>query len=273
MNHLESLTAAIRKTLISGKMRLPILPESILKVKDILTDKERGAADITQAIKNELTLTAAVLRIANSSCFNSSGRTIKSLPVAIQRLGGKRTFQLLVAVSSKLLLQVNNKTLQSVIRSSFQTSQLVAVAAQGIARSLNDPNDSQAFFAGLVHNIGIPAMITAHPKEILALSKDDQDVLIESLHREVGAYVLSLWGMDEALQDVASYYGVESIDRPNRQLINYIDAANYIILNMENDSDPMNCPAIKRLELTPARLMSVSLDIEDAMEEMKSVMV
>ena len=249
-----------------------MLPESILKVRGILKDKEKGTADITKAIQNDLTLSAAVLRIANSSCFNNSGRNIKNLSVAIQRLGGKRTFQLLVAVSSKLVLQVNNKTLQGVIRKSFQSSQLVAVAAQEIARSFNDPATSQAFFAGLVHDIGTPAIICAHPKDILKLSEEDQNTLLQNLHREVGAKVLSIWGMDSALQDVASHHGVESIDRPRGKLIDYVDAANYIVTHIDSDLEMMDCPAINRLGLSSVKLTSVILDIEDAIEEMSGVM-
>jgi len=272
MSDLEELTGLIRAQFITGKIRLPMLPESIHKVRNILNDDEKGSSDITKAIQHDLTLATTVLRIANSSCFNSSGRNINDLSVAIQRLGGKRTFQILVAVSSKLLLQVNNKTLQGIIRKSFQSSQLVAVAAQEIARSLKDPASSQAFFAGLVHDIGTPAIISAHPKDILKLSEEDQNTLLQNLHREVGARALSTWGMDSALQDVASHHGVESIDRPHGKLIDYVDAANYIVAHIDSDSETMVCPAINRLGLSSVKLTSVILDIEDAIEEMSGVM-
>jgi len=275
---MQQLADLIRKKLLSDEIRLPALPESVLKVKTILQDEEKGAADIAKVIKNDQTLSAAVVRIANSSRFNTSGKQINSLPMAIQRLGGKRTFQILIAVSSKMLLQVKDKNLQKLIRISFQHSQLVAVAAQEIARSFRDPNAEEVFLAGLVHDIGEPAIICAMPDELLELSDEKRTSLLETLHREVGGRLLISWGLSEELAATASHHGLESSDRPGGKLIDYVDGGDLIVESMmdsnsdEDYSEMTNHPSIARLGMTEAQLISVEFEVEEAAEELQSAM-
>jgi len=51
-----------------------------------------------------------------------------------------------------------------------------------------------------------------------------------------------------------------------------VGAANYIVEHMGNDAAFMNCLAIKRLGLTPVKLTSIVLGIEDAMQGINHVM-
>jgi HD-like signal output (HDOD) protein len=268
------LAESVRKKLLADEIRLPSLPESVMKVKKILADEEKGAADIAKVIKDDQTLTTAIIRIANSSRFNTTGKETTNLAMAIQRLGGKQTFQILIAVSSKLMLQVKDKTLQALIRKSFQHAQMVAVAAQEIARLYSDPASEDAFLAGLVHDIGKPALVCAVPDELLKLPEAEMQSVLDTLHREVGGRLLSSWGLPAHLAQVASQYGIESGDRPSGKLIDYIDSANCLVRNQESgtDTDPSLCPAMSRLGLTEAQVISVEMEIEDAAEELQAAM-
>ena len=275
------LAETIRKKLLADEIRLPALPESVFKVKNILADEEKGASDIAKVIKSDQTLSTAIIRIANSSRFNTGNTKINNLPMAIQRLGGKRTFQLLIAVASKILLQVKNKSLQAIIRKSFQHSQLVAVASQEIARISRDPGAEEAFLAGLLHDIGIAAIVCAVPDELLKLSDEEQRFVLNNLHKEVGGRLLSSWGLPASLVDVASHHEIESSDRPGGNLIDYVDAGHFIVhssglstasKNAYEDVDPMEYPPIMRLDLNEAKLISVEMEIEEAAEELNSAM-
>lgn len=275
---MNALAEMVRKQLIAGNIRLPALPESMFEVKKILDDEEKGAADIAKVIKSDQALSTAVIRIANSSRFNSRGIKTSNLPMAIQRIGGKRTFEVLIAISSKVLLQVKDKQLQENIRKSFQHAQAVAVASQEIARCLRDPASEEAFLAGFIHDIGLPAVICAVPDELLALSVHERESVLDSLHREVGGRLLAMWGMPSALIEIASYHELEGDDRPSGKLIDYVDAANFLVNRMkaaalgEAECDFIQSPAIARLGMSEAVLISVEMEVEEAVEELQSVM-
>ena len=275
---MQQLAEMVRKQLRNGDIRLPALPESMFEVKKILDDEEKGALDIAKVIKSDQALSAAVIRIANSSRFNTSGKKISSLPMAIQRIGGKRTFQVLIAISSKVLLQVNNKELQKSVRESFYHAQMVAVASQEIARCVSDPGSEEAFLAGFVHDIGLPAVICAVPDELLKLPDEERLNVLDSLHREVGGRLLSMWGMPDTLVECASHHGLEAGDRPSGKLIDYVDAANFLVDRIKagaTDEDEYNyaeSPAVVRLGLSEAKLISVEMDIEEAAEELQLAM-
>ncbi len=275
---MSSLAEIVRGKLLSGQLRLPALPESMFEVKKILEDDEKGAVDIAKVIKSDQALSAAVIRIANSSRFNTSGKKISNLPMAIQRIGGKRTFEVLIAISSKVLLQVNDKLLQEEIRKSFRHAQMVAVAAQEIARCLKDPASEEAFLAGFVHDVGLPAVICAVPSELLALSIQERESVLDDLHREVGGRLLAMWDMPDTLIDVASHHELEGDDRPSGRLIDYVDAANFLVDRIEAGAAGKDLPdfsqslAISRLGMGEAVLLSVELEIEEASEELQSAM-
>lgn len=275
---MNALSEMVRKQLIAGNIRLPALPESMFEVKNILDDEEKGAADIAKVIKSDQALSTAVIRIANSSRFNTRGTKISNLPMAIQRIGGKRTFEVLIAISSKVLLQVKDKKLQENIRTSFQHSQMVAVASQEIARCLRGPASEEAFLAGFVHDIGLPAVICAIPDELLALSAQERETVLDSLHREVGGRLLAMWGMADTLIEVASHHELEGGDRPSGKLIDYVDAANFMVERIkaaaagEAECDFSQSPAIVRLGMSEAVLISVEMEVEEAAEELQSAM-
>lgn len=160
------LAELIRKRFNNGEAKLPVLPEAVIKVRDIVNDENRGAADIAKVIGDDPTFSTTVLRIANSAKFKSGNFEIRSLPMAIQRLGGKRTLQLLIAISSKLHMQVKNKSLQAILRKVSNHSLMVAVAAQHLARLIKCAEPEEAFLAGIIHDVGVSAVVCAVPEEL-----------------------------------------------------------------------------------------------------------
>ncbi len=279
--NITQLANVIRGRFNSGEAKLPVLPEAVMKVRDIVNDEKRGAADIAKVIGDDPTFSTTVLRIANSARFKGGNNEVRNLPLAIQRLGAKQTLQLLIAISSKLHMQVKRKELKDILRATSRHSLLVAVAAQQLALLMRSSSPEEAFLGGIIHDVGVPAVICAVPEELATCNHQEQLLIIQELHREMGGRLLNSWGMPDIFSSIASHHGIESDDRPLDSLIDYIDAADYMVQRCGNKVlfDPIDVsikpelfPAIRRLNITETHLVAVEVELESGLEELQGIL-
>jgi len=268
----NALAQKIRDQFNSGEAKLPILPEAVLKVREIVNDESKGAADIAKVIGDDPTFSSTVLRIANSAQFKTGNFDIRSLPMAVQRLGGRRTLQLLVAISSKLHVKINDKKLQDILRQTYLHSLLIAAAAQHLARLIGSCDPEETFLASILHDVGVLAIISAVPKELSALPEDVCLSVIQTLHREMGGRLLNHWEMPDIFATVASHHGIEADDRPRDKLIDYIDAADFIVQRsghtvlfdvIAEGIEVEHFPPMQRLGINDIHLAAVEVELED----------
>jgi len=274
------LAQEIRRRFEEGDARLPVLPEAVIKVRAMVNDKEKGAADIARVIATDSTFSTTVLRIANSARFKASGIEIRNLSMAIQRLGGRRTLQLMTAISSQIHLAVKAHDLQALLRESAQHSLLVAAAAQHLARLVGSVDPEEAFMGGMLFDVGVAAIICAVPDEIAACDDQERHQLLRQLHREMGGRLLTYWEMPDAFIALASHHGVEADDRPRENLIDVIDAVQFLLSEtghaspfdiMPEGVDVLHYPPMKRLGLNETHLAAVEVELEDGFAELAGI--
>ena len=269
--NISAIAEVIRTRFRNGEAKLPVLPEAVIEVRNIVNDEQRGASDIAQVLAKSTTFSATVLRLANSPQFKTGNYEVRSLPMAIQRLGGRRTLHLMVAISAKLHINVKDKGLQEILRKSRNHSLDVAVAAQHLAKLLHGSEPEEAFLAGMLHDIGVQAIICAVSDLLIELSVDEQLAVISQLHREMGGRLLNYWNMPNAFEMVATHHGVESDDRPRDKLIDFVDSANFLIqhfghkvlFDQSEDIDPLHYPPLKRIGATEVHLAAVEVELEE----------
>jgi len=278
----ESLDQLIRRILerfLSGEAKLPVLPDSVLRISAIVKDDSKGAIDIANVIADDASFSVTVLKLANSACFNFSHHEIRSLPIAVQRLGAKRTLQLLMAISSKMHMHVSDQRLQRIIRKSSDYSIKVAAMAQQLADQLMTADPGEAFTAGLLHDIGTSALICSARKDLEDLSPNVQIKVIQMLRREIGALLLSRWELPHVFSIIAKYHGIQSDQRPLDVLIDYVDGADCLLQHAGHkvlfepleDTTPLNHPSFQRLGATQADLDTATEAFDSRLEELKQV--
>lgn len=274
------LAKIIRQRFQDGDAKLPVLPEAVIEVRKIVADESKGAADIAKVIASDSTLSTTVLRIANSARFKSGSTEIRNLSMAIQRLGGRKTLQLLTAISTQLHLSVKNKELQALLREASKHSLLVAVAAQHLSRLVGSVDPEEAFLAGLLFDVGVPAIICAVPDEIVKCDGEGRKQLLRQLHREMGGRLLTDWQMPDAFISLASHHGVEADDRPRENLIDLIDAVQFLLHStgielpfdeVPEGMDALHYPPVKRLGLNETHLAAVEVELEDGFDELSDI--
>jgi len=275
-----ALAEEIRRRFRDGDARLPVLPEAVIKVRKIVQDEQQGAADIARVIAQDSTFSTTVLRIANSARFKGGSHEIRNLPMAIQRLGGRRTLQLMTAISSQLHMAVKNKGLQTLLRESAQHSLLVAVAAEHLARLTGGVDPQEAFMGGMLFDVGVAAIICAVPDEIAGCGNEQSHNILRQLHREMGGRLLTYWEMPDAFISLASHHGIESDDRPRENLLDIIDSVQFLLAgsghalpfdDVPEGIDALHYPPMQRLGLNETHLAAVEVELEDGFDEMKGI--
>jgi len=274
------LAEEIRRRFRDGDARLPILPEAVIEVRKIVKDEEKGAADIARVIGSDTTFSTTVLRIANSARFKSGSHEIRNLSMAIQRLGGRRTLQLMTAISSQLHLAVKDKSLQTLLRESSKHSLLVAVAAQHLAKLVGSVDPEEAFMAGMMFDVGVSAIVCAVPTELARCNMQENHYILSQLHREMGGRLLTYWEMPDSFISLASHHGVESDDRPRENLIDLIDSVQFMLADtghkppfdeVPEGIDALHYPPMQRLGLNETHLAAVEIELEDGFEELQGI--
>lgn len=270
----------VRQRFRSGEAKLPLLPESVMEVQKIVNDASKGASDIAKVLGKSQTFSATVLRLANSAQFRRGTYEVRSLPVAIQRLGGRKTLQLMVAISSKLHMNVKDKGLKEILRINREHVLQVAVASQHLARLMSTVDPEEAFLAGMLHDIGVQAVVCAVPELLTPLAYQDQLYVIQHLHREMGGRLLNYWNMPDSFETIASHHGIESDDRPRDKLIDFVDAADFLVqtsghkvlFDHIDDITPTSYPPVQRIGATDIHLAAIEIELEDATQAMATAL-
>lgn len=133
-------------------LSLPPLPEAAQRILQLARDPDVDFRQIVDVISVDQTLTARVLRVANSAMYGPT-RDIDTIRQATVFLGRETIIQLSLGVSV-LNLKVSYDDFEEFSASAFwQHSIAVAIAASHLAQEVN-VNPEEAFIAGLMHDIG-----------------------------------------------------------------------------------------------------------------------
>jgi len=274
----KDIAARIRNKFNAGEAKLPILPDTVLRVRNIIANDRTGSENIARVITESPVFAVAVLRIANSARFNPSRYEIRNLPIAIQRIGTRRVLQLMMGIASRIYMKVAQPELKAAIRKNFNHSLSVAIAAQHLAQMIPQVNAADAFITGLLHKIGVPAIICAVPDELAALSEEQRIEVLQHLHREMGARLFHYWNMPDIFTQVILHQGIESDDRPREKLIDFVDAGSFITQHLGHDpllnsapggSDPRQLRAIKRLGISDSHIAAIEIELDETLEEIQ----
>ena len=193
---------------ISKKIgRLPTLPGVAMKILRAMGRDTPDIREISEIISLDAPLSAKVLKMVNSPFYGLSNK-ITSVHQAMVYLGLNTVKNL--ALSFSLLRTFEHKNKSSFDYVQFSKDSLVgAIAAKLIAEKTNRQHGENAFFLGLLQNIGLPIMAESMPvqyEEVIMKIKSNSASLheVESQllglnHMEVGEYVTHAWGLPAKL--------------------------------------------------------------------------
>jgi len=189
---------------------LPPLSPRAMELLALRIDDDSAERRLLQILSGEPQLAARLMAIANSAAYGLPRLRFSTLPLAMRRIGLRRTMQLCTAV---LFGQPLSVRLPAELRIRLWVHAIaVASAAAELARLLHGPDPSEAYLAGLLHDLGymfaelgapgMLARIEAHAAaEGLAL-EEAEFALLGTDHGALTAGLLRHWRVPEELCEV-----------------------------------------------------------------------
>ncbi len=168
---------------------LPVLPTAVTRLLSLARDINADFREIARIIETDQTLTARTLRAANSP-LNGIARPVKTVRQATVLLGADTIVNLALGVSVISLQSGLYKNLPIDPNAFGRHSVAVGLTARTLAQHFKLPNPSEAFVAGLLHDIG-KLVLLMHYGEAYARLMRQAWQQSEPLHKlELDAYDL-----------------------------------------------------------------------------------
>jgi len=228
-----------REQILSTLRSTPALPTPAIRVVQLVQDPEVDIRELTEAIRYDPSLTAMVLRLANSPYFGAA-RSIGSVQEAVMRLGTNRLFRVLMASAVAPLAQLAVRGYDLAPGKLLEHAVGVAVAVERLAASLPKRAPNYAFTAALLHDIGKIAMgshvrIDAKPimdlafRQNLSFEAAEREALGID-HAEAGAVLLELWNLPPHLVEAVRCHHEPDKAESDTLVVDLIHAADSLCL-------------------------------------------
>lgn len=184
---------------------LPVLSGSISEILKLADGTESDVNQISQIIKRDISLSASILRIANSSAFGLL-RKVTSIDQAVMFLGFKSVRNIALGVGVFNLFPPQEKDFLSRI---WRRSLVTALASRELCDLTGDKRKEDAFTIGLLHDIGFIAFYGYDKKKATELLQDMENNGRPDLekekeymgldHIEVGRLLAERWKLPEEI--------------------------------------------------------------------------
>ena len=212
---------AIFEYLATKDIRLPVFDRTALQVQQELTKPDPDQRVIENLIVCDQTLTSQVLKVANSSFYKGLSE-ITTVRNAIVRLGLKEVANIVTLVSHRQQFKATDPKARKLMNALWRHSVACGIGAKWLAaKGAFDIQPNEAFFAGLLHDVGKLFIITV----IERLKKSRQieqmpsgaviDEVIDKLHCKHGYVLMKNWNLPEQYCQIVRDHHANDFDSEN----------------------------------------------------------
>lgn len=199
---------------------IPTLPDRFVRIQRIIDDPGSSIDDLAQVIHTDQATCAMILKVANSTAYNPSGRAVSTLRQAISRLGSREVSH--IALTMSLMYGFALPMGMAHVRAFWVHAFGTAFIAEKLAMRVGYKEGREAFMAGLLHDIGRAMiglrvdlayfespLVHLHGEELVAAEREHYGLD----HADAGRHTLELWHFPPNLtQAVAEHHQADSTD-------------------------------------------------------------
>ena len=204
------------KMTISRMNSLPSLPDLYVQIVEELQGPEASLKKMGEIISNDVGMSAKILQLVNSAFFGMRQNIADPIQAAVYL--GLDTIKTLV-LTVKIFAAFKNKSVPRFsIEKLWNHSLAVGACAKQIAKKegADERVVDEAFMGGVLHDAGKLVFLSNLPQkynEVLRISQEkkmpvqyaEEEVYAKS-HAHVGAYLLGLWGLPDAIVETLAYH-------------------------------------------------------------------
>ena len=232
------------KSLVSRIDTLPSLPRLYVEINNELNSEDPSITKVAKMVSQDPSVTAKLLQLVNSSFFGIPNTITQPLK-AVTLLG-------LDLVQAVVLASGVFAAFKEVVNAGFSVDDLwnhayrTGAMAKAIAIMENAPAPipDYAYIAGLLHDIG-SVLLAAHLPDAYAIAMkmattrkismySSEKEILDVSHAEIGAYLLGLWGLSDAIIVATAYH-----HQPCNAVIKGVSALTFVhIANVMDNAGP-----------------------------------
>ncbi|MFC1586453.1 HDOD domain-containing protein, partial [Fibrobacterota bacterium] len=224
---------------------LPVFPETARKLMSEIENPDSSAADIARIVKYDPSVSAAILKMANSTYYNPMGNQIGNIKQAIARLGFVEVRKICIAFGTmKLFIKTSglidlSEFWKHCIGVAMSTKILIQLKGQ------DKTKHTDAFTAGLFHDVGILILdqfFESEYRTVCDISKNEAGQIIEIEkkalgidHGEIGRKLLEKWNFPAFIcETVRFHHEPDKCDPAYKHLCQIIHIADFAVSSTGN---------------------------------------
>jgi HD-like signal output (HDOD) protein len=259
------------------------------RIMAALCDPDIDARQVATLIGREPALYARVLRVANSAFYGRS-RSVTTIERALLLLGLDAVRGIAAAACLDRTVLRGGEHAALDLRAVVRHSQATAAAAESLARLQHRALASEAFIAGLLHNLGIAVQMHLDPAGIRAMVErrrhgDTRDMSVLEAeqacvgHEECVAVIFEEWRLPEPLiMSTRHHHDPLAAPEPYRELAALISLGGTLALANGSayalDPAPVapNPAALASLGLSDEMLADVAATLPERIAQLKQAL-
>ena len=208
------------RAVVSGLKSIPSLPSLYHQILAELRSEDVSLERIAKIVSTDAGMTAKILQLANSA-FMGVRYNVSSPTQAVSLIGTEMVRALVLSVHVFSQFE-EARGVASYWKSLWEHSMSVACLAKRIAVSEKCTKQlvDESFTAGVLHEIGKLVLLAQMPKEyaaiLVAVGEKPGTLSYEErarfgcTHAELGAYLISIWGLPHSLIHAIAYHDCPS---------------------------------------------------------------
>lgn len=221
---------------------LPAAPETYLRLTRAVGSEHITTAEMAAIVESDPAIAVKVLQFVNSAFFGLA-RPVTSIQQAIGYIG----IELLTGVVlSAYVFDASVPVAPAAV--SLTTLRTHALTVARMARTIAGPAHAElAFAAGVVHDIGKIVLGVSRPdlySRVLRAAGDGRGFYAAEremgrvTHAEIGAYLLSLWGLPfDIVEATAFHHTPREVRAGNRRVLAVLHVADLLAQGRRDDID------------------------------------
>lgn len=200
--------------LISESPTLGSPPMVYTRLVEVLDDPRSGSHEVAAVISQDTSLTARLLRLANSAYF-SFNRPVDSVHQAVTLIGATHVRDIALATSVTSYFRHVPADLIN-LEEFWRHSLAVGIGARMLAGMRHESNVERFFVAGMLHDLGrliLYVQAPDHARAILRHAKNHECLLYQAEwelggfdHGTIGGILLERWNMPDSLVECVALH-------------------------------------------------------------------
>lgn len=259
---------------LAGDVVFPTAFDVVARLRKVLQNPDLPLSRLAEVVEMEPLISGRLIGMANSVAYKRRGLEVRSVKVAVTRLGITLVRSTAMGIAMSQLLRAKDllpfsDLAQGIWRHSLRT----AAAAQIVAERMTNIAPDEALLAGLVHDLGAFYMLyRASQYEELRMRPDTVRYLISEWHESIGHSLLIALGMPHSIADaMRDHDRPRPVPRPPKNLGDVIYIANLMAGGkFEWLGRESGVGAAEKIEL-PIELIDLNDDVEKREKEMRSI--